>query len=79
MKDREDVIRCRDCVWFAGLEEYPEAERFHKQLRELFADVFPKREGKCGICRKVTFSRERPVPTHADGFCHRAQCREENK
>ena len=78
MKNREQttLIHCKDCIWFAGLEEYPEAEAFHKRLQELFGDVFPKREGECGICRKVTFCRERPVPTNAEGFCHRAQRRE---
>lgn len=71
----ESVIHCRDCVWFAALETMPEAAQLHEKLTELFGDCLPRREGHCGVCRKVTFSRERPVLTNSDGFCHRAECR----
>ena len=73
----EPVIHCRDCVWFASVEAIPEAARMHEILINLFGDYLEKREGECGICRKVTFSRERPVLTNAFGFCHRAERREE--
>lgn len=70
------VIHCRECAWFAPLENYPEAMTFHQKIRKLFDGVFPSREGKYGICRKVTFCKERPVPTNEDGFCHRAERKE---
>lgn len=68
-----DVVHCKDCVWFADLENYPEAAAFHKKLHELFDGVLPPRDGQCGICRKVTFCQERPVSTNEDGYCHRAE------
>ena len=70
----EPVTHCRDCVWFASVESLPEAVWIHEKLMELFDDCLKKREGGCGICRKVTFSRERPVLTNYNGFCHRAEC-----
>lgn len=73
----EQIIRCRECVWFASVEAMPEAARMHEKLVHLFDDCLEKREGECGICRKVTFCRERPVLTNAFGFCHRAERREE--
>ena len=72
----EPVIHCRDCVWFASVETMPEAVRIREKVAELFGECLKKREGACGICRKVTFSKERPVLTNSDGFCHRAEyCR----
>ena len=72
----ESVVHCRDCVWFAPVEIIPEAARIHEKLTELFGDCLKKREGQCGVCRKVTFSKERPVLTSANGFCHRAEHRQ---
>lgn len=72
-----DIIHCRDCAWFAPLEDYPEAQERHQRIVEIFGDILPRREGKCGVCRKVTFFRKRPVPTREDGYCHRAERREE--
>lgn len=74
----EQMIHCRDCAWFASVETMPEAVRVHEKLLELFGDCLKKREGVCGICRKVTFSPERPVLTNSNGFCHRAQLRQES-
>jgi len=51
----------------------PEAEKLHNKLQELFGDILPSREGEIGVCRKVTFTPERPVLTNEYGFCHRAE------
>ena len=67
-----EPIHCKDCSWFAPIEDYPEQEKFHHLLQETFGDILPTREGKVGICRKVTFSKERPVWTNEGGYCHRA-------
>lgn len=66
------MIHCKECEWFAPIESMPEAAALHNKIHELFDGVLPEREGKCGICRKVTFCREKPVLTNEDGFCHRA-------
>ena len=70
------VIHCKDCVWFAPVESMPEAEKRHKKLHEIFDGIFPRREGKTGVCRKVTFCEDKPVLTRPDGFCHRAEPKE---
>ena len=67
------MIHCKECAWFAPVESMPKAEKIHNKLHELFDDVLPAREGKCGICRKVTFCKEKPVLTNEEGFCHRAE------
>ncbi len=72
-----DVVHCKDCVWFADLEGYPEAAAFRKKLHELFDGVLTPREGEHGICRKVTFCKERPVITNENGYCHRFEEKEE--
>ena len=71
-----EIIHCKNCCWFAPMEDYPEAENFRRLLRETFGDVLPAREEKTGICRKVTFSKDRPVWTHEGGYCHRAEQKE---
>ena len=70
------MIHCKECAWFASIESMPEAEKLHNKLHELFDGVLPAREGKCGICRKVTFCKEKPVLTNEQGFCHRAERKE---
>ena len=72
-------VHCRDCAWFASVDTMPEAARIHETLTGLFGDCLKKREGECGICRKVTFSRERPVLTNSNGFCHRAERRQNDE
>lgn len=67
------MIRCNDCAWFAPIEDYPEQKKFHEFLQETFGDILPLREDPVGICRKVTFSKERPVWTNGGGYCHRAE------
>ena len=67
------MLHCKDCAWFLPLETMPEAQKMHDKLHELFDDVLESRDGETGICRKVTFSMERPVLTREDGFCHRAE------
>ena len=67
------MLNCKDCAWFLPLETMPEAQKIHDLLHKLFDDVLESRDGETGICRKVTFSMERPVSTREDGFCHRAE------
>lgn len=71
-----DLIHCKDCVWFAPVESMPEAEKWHKKLHEIFDGIFPKREGKCGVCRKVTVCEDKPILTRPNGYCHRAERKE---
>lgn len=68
-----DIIHCRNCCWFAPIEDCPAADKFHLLLQEKLGDILPAREEKVGICRKVTFSKDRPVWTHEGGYCHRAE------
>lgn len=70
------MIHCKDCAWFAPVSDLPEAEALHNRLHELFDGVLPAREGQCGICRKLTYTEDRPVLTRPDGYCHRAERRE---
>ena len=69
------VTHCKDCAWFAPVESVPEAEALHRKLIDTFSDCLPRREGECGICRKVTYSPDKPVLTRPDGYCHRAERR----
>ena len=73
-----ELIQCRDCAWFKPIEDYPEAIKLHNVLQDAFGDILPPREGKVGVCKKVTFSKERPVVTHEEGFCHRADKKEDD-
>lgn len=70
------MINCKDCAWFLPLEAVPEAKKMSDKLHELFDDILEPRGVKTGICRKVTFSMERPVLTREDGYCHRAEKKE---
>jgi hypothetical protein len=51
----------------------PEAEKLHNHLIDTFGDILPRRNDEIGVCRKVTFCKEKPVLTHGNGFCHRAE------
>ena len=79
IKDQIDppVTHCKDCAWFAPVESMPAALDMHVKLHELFDGILPPREGRTGICRKVTFSPDKPVLVNENGFCHRAERREE--
>lgn len=70
------MIHCKECAWFLPLQTMPEAEKLHDKLHECFDDILTPRDGETGICRKVTYSMERPVLTHEDGYCHRAERKE---
>ena len=71
------MTHCKDCAWFAPVESMPEAEKIHNHLLNTLGDILPRREDEIGVCRKVTYSKERPVLTHGEGFCHRAERRED--
>ena len=67
------MINCKECEWFLPVQALSEAEKMHNVLCDTLGDVLPRRDGEIGICRKVTYSIERPVLTRPDGFCHRAE------
>lgn len=71
------IIHCKNCVWFAPVNSIQAAAKLHDLLIDTFGDCLPRREGECGVCRKVTFSHDRPVFTREDGYCHRAERKEE--
>lgn len=81
IKDQIDppVTHCKGCAWFAPVESMPAALALHEKLHELFDGILPPREGRTGICRKVTFSPDKPVLCNENGFCHRAERKEENQ
>ena len=68
-----NITHCEDCVWFASIDEFPTAVEMHEKLINTFGDCIPKRDGECGVCRKVTFNTDRPVLTNSNGYCHRAE------
>lgn len=70
------IIHCKDCAWFAPVESMPEAKKWHEKLHKLFDGILPPRKGKTGVCRKVTICEDKPVLTREDGFCHRAERKE---
>ena len=59
-----ELTRCKDCVWYSSVESNPNAKIIH--------DILNTRN-ETGVCRKVTFSKDRPVITRPDGYCHRAE------
>ena len=72
------MIYCKDCAWFLPMEEAPEkAKKMHDLLHECFDGILEPRNVETGICRKVTFSIDKPVSTRADGYCHRAEQKED--
>jgi hypothetical protein len=71
-----ELIHCKDCAWCVPIEEYPDQVKFRKLLVETFGDILPSRGEKVGICRKLTFSKERPVWTREGGYCHHAERKE---
>lgn len=64
------MIHCKDCAWFAPVESNPAAKKFHDILDT---------GNETGVCRKLTFSEDRPVITRPDGYCHRAERSEPDK
>lgn len=58
------MIQCKDCVWYAPVESNPTAQKIHEILDS---------GNEVGICRKLTYTEDRPVLTRPDGFCHRAE------
>ena len=71
------VTHCKDCAWFAPVESNPAALAMHEKIHELFDGVLPPREGECGICRRIPFCGKIPLLTNENGFCHRAEPKEE--
>jgi len=74
--EKERLTRCGECVWFTGVDTIPQAAALHEKMMELFGDCLQKRDGACGVCRKITFSKDRPVLTNSNGYCHRAEPKE---
>lgn len=62
-----ESTRCKDCAWFAPVESNATAKQIHDILDS---------GNEVGVCRKLTFSEDRPVLTRPDGYCHRAERRE---
>lgn len=58
---------CKDCVWYAPIDSNPTAKKIHEIL-----DI----GNETGVCRKLTYTEDRPVLTRPDGYCHRAERRE---
>lgn len=73
------MIHCKECAWFLPLQTMPEAKKLHDKLHECFDGILEPRDGETGICKKVTFSMEHPVLTREDGFCHRAEPKEDSE
>lgn len=71
-----EIVRCKGCTWFAPLESMPHAEELHSQIIDALGDILPRRAGEVGVCRKVTFCKDKPVLTHEGGYCHRAEPKE---
>lgn len=61
------VVHCKDCTWFAPIESNQMAKKIH--------DICDT-GNETGVCRKVTFSPDRPVLTRPEGYCHRADRKE---
>lgn len=62
--------QCRNCVWYEEVV-MPHVDPVHNYSPAIF------QKQKAGICRRVTTSKEHPVYTRPDGYCHRAERREE--
>lgn len=62
------ITHCKDCVWYAPVDSNPTAKKIHDILDT---------GNEVGLCRKLTFSPDKPVLTRPEGFCHRAERREE--
>ena len=62
-----ESTRCKDCAWFAPVDSNPTAQKIHDILDT---------GNEVGICRKLTYTEDRPVLTRHDGYCHRAERRE---
>ena len=81
IKDQIDpaVTHCKDCACFAPVESNPAALAMHVKLHELFDGILPPREGTTGVCRKTPGSGRVPLLVNENGFCHRAQRREQDE
>lgn len=77
--DKITVTCCKDCAWFAPVDSLTAARELRERLLNILGDCLKRREGECGICRKVTFSKDRPVLTNSNGYCHRAEPREQDE
>lgn len=62
-----ELTHCKDCVWNASVDSNPTAKEIHDILDS---------GNEVGICRKLTYTEDRPVLTRPDGYCHRAERRE---
>lgn len=60
--------QCKDCTWYTPIDSNPTAKEIHDILDT---------GSETGVCRKCTFHEDRPVLTRPDGYCHRAERREE--
>lgn len=63
-----EPTRCKDCTWYAPVDSNPAAQKIHDILDS---------GNEVGVCRKLTYTEDRPVLTRPDGYCHRAERREE--
>lgn len=57
-------VQCKDCVWYAPVDSNPTAKEIHDILDT---------GNEVGVCRKLTYTEDRPVVTRPDGYCHRAE------
>ena len=63
-----ELTHCKDCVWNAPVDSNPAAQKIHDILDT---------GNETGVCRKLTYTEDRPVLTRPDGYCHRAERKEE--
>lgn len=72
-----EITHCKNCTWFKPISSMPAAVSLHENLQKILGKILPQRDGSCGVCRKVTFCEDRPVFTNENGFCHRAEKKED--
>lgn len=61
-------VQCRECVWNEPVESNPTAKEIHDILDT---------GNEVGVCRKLTYTEDRPVLTRPDGYCHRGERKDE--
>ena len=61
-------VKCKNCVWYAPINSNPTAKEIHDILDS---------GNEVGVCRKLTYTEDRPVLTRPDGYCHRAERKDE--
>ena len=64
----EVKIFCKSCAWYAPVESNAAAKKIHDILDS---------GNEVGVCRKLTFSEDKPVITQPEGYCHRAERKED--